>query len=299
MKRPPSVFISYSWDSTHHKKWVLQLTERLIRNGVRVWIDQLNLRPGESLTRFMEARIKSSGHVLVICTPSYAKRANKRLGGVGYEQQIISGRIAAGIPRRKFIPIVRAGEIDLGPRCALPDHFVGSYALDMRSKRLSTSKFEDLLRAIFNKKKLLRSNQSRKSESLIRLPSLKLDGWHLLSGVESHRRAPRTFHIPPERQRTKLKAGDSAKLIFDIKEPDGVFGERMWVQVTGRLGPYYLGDLRNQPLAARKNLKLGSPVVFLPEHIIDIVPHVDLTPYRSRTLASLTRGTKRPWGSGR
>jgi TIR domain len=119
MRRPPSVFISYSWDSIPHKRWVLQLAERLIRNGVKVWIDQLNLRPGESLTRFMESKIKSSGHVLVICTPAYAKRANKRLGGVGYEQQIISGRIAAGIPRRKFIPIVRAGEIDLGPRCAL------------------------------------------------------------------------------------------------------------------------------------------------------------------------------------
>src|SRR4051812_36864813 len=135
MKRPPSVFISYSWDSAIHKKWVRQLAERLIRNGVRVWIDQLNLRPGESLTRFMESKIKSSGHVLVICTPQYARRSNKRVGGVGYEQQIISGRIAAGIPRRKLIPIVRAGEIALGPKCAIPDHFVGSYALDMRAKR--------------------------------------------------------------------------------------------------------------------------------------------------------------------
>jgi len=61
-------------------------------------------------------------------------------------------------------------------------------------------------------------------------------------------------------------------LIFDIKEPDGVFGERMWVEVSGRSGPYYLGDLRNQPLAARKNLKWGSAIVFLPEHVIDIVP---------------------------
>src|SRR5436309_339431 len=158
MKRPPSVFISYSWDSAAHKKWVRQLAARLIRNGVRVWLDQLNVRPGDSLTRFMESKIRSSGHVLVICTPQYAKRANKPVGGVGYEQQIISGRIAAGIARRKFIPIVRAGEIGLGPKCAIPDHFIGSFALDMRVKRLSTSVFEDLLRAIFNKKKLPRTN---------------------------------------------------------------------------------------------------------------------------------------------
>jgi TIR domain len=284
MKRPPSVFISYSWDSAAHKKWVRQLAERLNRNGVRVWVDQLDLRPGESLTRFMESKIKSSGHVLVICTPLYAKRANKRVGGVGYEQQIISGRIAAGIPRRKFVPIVRAGEIGLGRQCAIPDHFIGSYALDMRARRLSMSKFEDLLRAIFNKKKLPRPNRGPKNKGLIRLPSLKEDGWHLVSGVESHRRAPKTFWIPPERQRTKLKPGDVAKLIFYIREPDGVFGERMWVLMTGRSGPYYLGELRNQPLAMRKNLKWGSPVVFLPEHVIDIVPlaEVGRTTYRAR-----------------
>jgi hypothetical protein len=30
--------------------------------------------------------------------------------------------------------------------------------------------------------------------------------------------------------------------------------------------------IANQPLAARRNLKWGSPIVFLPEHVIDIVP---------------------------
>ena len=282
MKRAPSVFISYSWDSAIHKKWVCQLAERLIRNGVRVWVDQLNLHPGESLTRFMEEKIKSSGHVLVICTPPYARKANKRVGGVGYEQQIISGRIAAGISRRKFIPIVRAGEIALGPRCAIPDHFIGIYALDMRGKRLRASVFEDLLRTIFNTKRLIHTSPTWMNAGLIRLPSLRLDGWQLLSGVESHRRAPKTFQIPSERQRTKLKTGDIAKLIFDIKEPDGVFGERMWVAVTGTSGPYYLGDLRNQPFAAQTNLKWGSQIVFLPEHVIDIVPLAERARYRRR-----------------
>jgi hypothetical protein len=213
---------------------------------------------------------------------------------VGYEQQIISGRIAAGIARRKFIPIVRSGEIALGPRCAIPDHFVGSLALDMRAKRLRTEVFEDLLRAIFNAKKLPRKRQTAGRAGLIRLPSLRNDGWHLLSGVDSHRRAPKTFHIPPERDRTQLKTGDAAKLIFDIKDPSGgVFGERMWVELTGKLGPYYLGDLRNQPLAARKNLKWGSPVVFLPEHVIDIVPIAEFNKIRARQRRERQRRRKR------
>jgi hypothetical protein len=33
MKRRPSVFISCSWDSAAHKRWVRQLAERLIKNG--------------------------------------------------------------------------------------------------------------------------------------------------------------------------------------------------------------------------------------------------------------------------
>ena len=169
MKRAPSVFISYSWDSAAHKKWVGQLAARLINNGVRVWIDQLQVQPGDSLTQFMEEKIRSSGHVIVICTPSYAKRSNRRIGGVGYEQQIISGRIAAGIPRRKFIPIIRNGEIDPGPRCAVPEHFIGSYILEMRGKRLNTGKLEELLRAIFGKKRIPKpSRTSLRQRALIR-----------------------------------------------------------------------------------------------------------------------------------
>jgi hypothetical protein len=73
-----------------------------------------------------------------------------------------------------------------------------------------------------------------------------------------------------------LRAGELAKLIFYIKERDGsLSGERMWVEITGVLGPYYLGELRNIPLADQPGrvhrLKWGSPIVFLPEHVIDIV----------------------------
>jgi len=70
---------------------VRELASRLVTNGVRVWLDEWQVRAGDSLTAFMERKIAASGHVLVICTPQYARRANARLGGVGYEQQIISG----------------------------------------------------------------------------------------------------------------------------------------------------------------------------------------------------------------
>jgi hypothetical protein len=102
----------------------------------------------------MEESIEASGHVLVICTPEYAKRANARRGGVGYEQQIISGHIMQGVPRKKFIPILKNGEFEPGPACGIPTHFAGIYALDMRTSYRLNKNFEQLLRVIYNKPKL-------------------------------------------------------------------------------------------------------------------------------------------------
>jgi hypothetical protein len=220
----------------------------------------------------MEQKIKSSGHVLVICTPNYAEKSNTRRGGVGYEQQIISGRIAAGIPRRKFIPIVRAGPLTSEKGGAIPTHFDGIYALDMR-KGISAKSLESLLRTIFNRPRI----PSPAHVKSIRLPDLETDGWYLRSGVLSHQLYPKTFYLPPEGARRSVRPGNYVKLNFEILERDGeVSGERMWVKVTGNEGPYFKGTLANAPISdqkSRNKLKFGSQVVFLPEHVIDIDPH--------------------------
>jgi len=39
-RRPPCVFISYSWDSLEHRQWVAQLATSLRQNGVEVILDQ-------------------------------------------------------------------------------------------------------------------------------------------------------------------------------------------------------------------------------------------------------------------
>jgi hypothetical protein len=81
---------------------------------------------GESLTQFMDEKIPESDFVLIICTPTYAVKSVQRQGGVGYEAQIVSARIAASIPRSKFVPVIRAGEPKPGaPDCAMPPHFQG------------------------------------------------------------------------------------------------------------------------------------------------------------------------------
>lgn len=109
----------------------------------------------------------------------------------------------------------------------------------------------------------------------MRLPTTELDGYRLVSGVVSNEKWPKTFPIPPEWLRRRLRKGHSAKLVFDIRLPKQrqLFGERMWVDIEGRDGPYYVGTLLNEPVCygAQRNLKRGQKVVFLPEHIVDLL----------------------------
>lgn len=279
--RQPSAFISYSWDSASHKRWVAAFAARLEQNGVKVWLDQWHVKAGDSLTKFMESKIHSSGHVVVVCTPAYARKSNTRQGGVGFEQQIISAHRLAGIPRRKILPVLRAGDHKPGRNCAIPTHLGGIYAVDARSKRLASGTLEALLRAIFNTP----PKKPRTSTApLLRLPTMKQDGWTLRNGVKTKKKHPKTFHIPTEKERTSLKASELAKLGFEIVDRyDGeVVAERMWVEVNGRVGPYYVGSLRNAPLTRHRHVKWGSPVVFLPEHVIDIAPGLKASPRKKK-----------------
>ena len=293
-KKRPSIFISYSWDSDVHKEWVRLLAERLVTNGVSVALDQWDVQPGESLTAFMEEKVSTCDHVLIICTPSYAVKSTERKGGVGYEQQIISGQIAAGIERRKFIPVVRVGDFTPGLECAIPPHFFGILALDMREGSHFDDVFEVLIRTIFREPKLTKpqlgakpdfTGVSRRPKRALRLPSLEFDGWELRSGVASAESYPETFQIPSSEERSSIGVGDIVKLHFSVAaegedDPDEtvVLSERMWVIVKGITAPYLWGVLDNVPSWStdeveeeeKFDLKLGSEVVFLPEHILSI-----------------------------
>jgi hypothetical protein len=301
MDGKPSVFVSYSWDDEVHKAWVRDLAERLTLNGVVVRLDDWDVQPGQSLTQFMDQHIAACDFVLVVGTPNYAERSQARTGGVGYEQQIISGHIAAGIPREKFIPVVRYGEFKPGPTCALPPHFLGIRAIDMRGLGDLEVAFEELLRTIYQRPKYTRPplgntpafGQSNSTNSPdeefpqdLRLPSVEIEGWYLDSGLVRNQLDPDTFEIPSDIDRNSIPPTHLAKLLFHIlvDEGDGpsFVGERMWVKVESRQGPYYVGTLANQPVSftiedgdgygidAEASLQFRDRVVFLPENVIAI-----------------------------
>ncbi len=152
-KSSPRVFISYSWDSEDHRAWVRKVAEQLAFVGVEVRLDQWHCPPGQSFTQFMEQEVRDADFCVVICTPEYARKADARTGGVGYEQQIISGDLMSGIERAKFIPILSSGEYTHGPEHAIPAAFSGIALIDFRSDVAFKSKLEELLRVIYAKPK--------------------------------------------------------------------------------------------------------------------------------------------------
>ncbi|WP_455914254.1 toll/interleukin-1 receptor domain-containing protein [Pseudomonas syringae] len=126
-RRPPKVFVSYSWDSPEHRQWVAHLAASLRANGIDAILDQWHVRGGEDLAAFMERSVREADRVLVICTDGYYQRAVARQGGVGYEHSMITGELMRNVGSNKFIPIVR----QLSPQSQVPPELSGRLRFDL------------------------------------------------------------------------------------------------------------------------------------------------------------------------
>ena len=108
----PKVFISYSWDSPEHKDRVLELSDRLVDEGIDCILDQYVVSPSEGWPRWMERQIREADFVLIICTETYLRRV---LGeespgkghGVRWEGHLTYQDLYdAGMLNTKFIPVL-------------------------------------------------------------------------------------------------------------------------------------------------------------------------------------------------
>src|SRR5690349_1343244 len=113
----PQVFLSYSHESDAHRHWVRRLAEDLTRNGVETILDQWHLHVGDDIGAFMEQSLKRAEYIVLVCTEPFARKANDRKGGVGYEQAVFVGELLMNRePGSRFLPILRSGD----PSEALP-----------------------------------------------------------------------------------------------------------------------------------------------------------------------------------
>lgn len=143
----PKVFISYSWDSDTHKSWVGGLAARLRSDGVDAMVDQWENAPGDQLPAFMERAVRENQYVLIICTPRYRERSDARVGGVGYEGDIMAAEVMTNRDHRKFIPLLREGAWDL----AAPSWLKGKYHLDFSGEPYSARSYDDLISTFYGR----------------------------------------------------------------------------------------------------------------------------------------------------
>lgn len=130
----PKVFISYAWEDDV-KDWVKKFADRLISDDIEVYVDQYDLKLGDRLPQFMEQQITSADYVLIICTPAYKNKSDKRIGGAGYEGHIISAELLNFSNERKFIPIIRKGTFTN----SMPNFLSGKLGIDLSD---STNQYE-------------------------------------------------------------------------------------------------------------------------------------------------------------
>ncbi len=140
-REAPKSFISYTWDSPQHKKWVRELATQLRKNGVDVVLDQWDLEYGDDLPHFMETSVRESDFVILVCTPEYARKANEGKGGAGYEKRIVTGEMFQNANQSKFLPLVRKGSNEE----SLPTFLQYKNYVDFRKDSEFDEKLKDLL----------------------------------------------------------------------------------------------------------------------------------------------------------
>lgn len=149
-KTTPKVFISYSWTNPEHEKWVIELAEGLVKDGVHVLLDKWDLREGQDKYHYMETMVREqeTDKVLIICDSGYRQKADNKVKGVGDETQILTPEIYSDVKQEKFIPVLAEREID-GKEC-LPTFLNTRIYIDMSNVEIYDEGYEKLLRNIYN-----------------------------------------------------------------------------------------------------------------------------------------------------
>jgi len=179
------VFISYSWSSPAHESWVLELSQRLVHDGVDVILDKWNLKEGHDKYAFMESMVHATDidKVLVILDKAYCDKANDRAGGVGTETTIISAKVYGSTTQEKFIPVVAACD-DEG-KAYLPVYLEGKIYIDLSKVEHFESGYEKLLRNIYQLPSLAKPKLGSPPKYLLEESPVSYKTTSIVRGFES------------------------------------------------------------------------------------------------------------------
>lgn len=164
--KDPKVFISYSWSSPSHERWVLDLAENLMASGIEVKLDKWDLRLGGDAVAFMESMVtdKSIDKVLIISDKSYSEKADERRGGVGTETQIISKKVYEQVDQERFIAVI--AEKDEDGKAYTPTFYHSRLYIDLSNPEAYSEGFEELIRCIYGQPQYQKPKLGKKPDFL-------------------------------------------------------------------------------------------------------------------------------------
>lgn len=144
-------FISYSWSSPEHEKWVLNLAEQLCENGIDVQLDKWGLKEGHDKFSFMEKMVTDPEikKVIIVSDKIYAEKADQRIGGVGTETQIITPDLYGKTEQNKFVIVTT--QKDENGDAYVPAYYKSKIYIDLSDEDNYNKNYEQLLRWLFDK----------------------------------------------------------------------------------------------------------------------------------------------------
>lgn len=140
-KKKPVVFVSYSWDSTEHQQWVINLTNDLRSKGIVATMDLFETQQTTvNLNQMMIKNIKESDFIVIVLTEKYAQKADDFQGGVGFETMLTIPDIKNNLNKLIFV-MKHEGDYSK----VFPYHLRDIYAIDFSDNSQFEDKFEELI----------------------------------------------------------------------------------------------------------------------------------------------------------
>lgn len=219
-----TIFISYAWTSQQHIIWVKELADKLREEGINVIYDQTHLRSGQDKYAFMEKMVndKSIDKVLLICNTTYKDKADKRVGGVGTETQIITPDIYESVEQRKFIPIVI--EKDDAGNAYLPIFCRSRIYVDMSEYPLINDGYIDLVNEILERNKVTYYSNTIEISELKFFAGRKENCPNLKNRVyrSSFKKATLIYIYFELRLEHRIKDVSADTIVYSICDSDGI-----------------------------------------------------------------------------
>lgn len=144
-KKPPKIYISYSWDDEVHKNWVITLMNKLRENGIDANMDvSIIQRQTVNINQMMIQNVRDSDFIIIILTKNYAHRANGYIGGVGRETKLIENELSDNL--KKIILVKRGVGED---KLIIPYYLDGVYYMDFTIDDNFKQSFNELIYRIW------------------------------------------------------------------------------------------------------------------------------------------------------